>query len=84
MEISMSLKNDSGEFTKTSQVRSVHYDFELELDVISSFINNFMKSAGYFFNKDFVPMISVNEEELAYLEDCLFQYRKSKGEEGNG
>ena len=41
-------------------------------------MNDFMKAAGYVFNKDYILMESLDEEELDYLEDCLAEYRERK------
>lgn len=53
---------------------------ETNLSVLGEFFNDFLKAAGYKFDKDYVPMMSVDEDELWYLEDCLAEYRaKEKG-----
>lgn len=51
---------------------------ETDLSVLGEFFNDFLKAAGYNFDKDYVPMMSVNEDELWYLEDCLAEYRANR------
>lgn len=58
---------------------------ETDLSVLGEFFNDFLKAAGYKFDKDYIPMMSVDEDELWYLEDCLAEYRanQEKKEEVN-
>ena len=51
---------------------------ETNLSVLGEFFNDFLKAAGYKFDKDYVPMMSVDEDELWYLEDCLAEYREKE------
>lgn len=51
---------------------------ETDLSVLGKFFNDFLKVAGYGFDKDYIPMMSVDEDELWYLEDCLAEYRANR------
>ena len=67
------------DFTELTCNKEVYYSFgEDDALVIGEFVNDFMKAAGYVFNKDYILMESLDEEELDYLEDCLAEYRERK------
>lgn len=51
---------------------------ETDLSVLGEFFNDFLRAAGYGFDKDYIPMMSVDEDELCYLEDCLAEYRANR------
>lgn len=71
--------NNYEDFTELICNKEVYYSLgENDTLVIGEFINDFMKAAGYTFNKDYILMNSLDEEELDYLEDCLAEYREKK------
>lgn len=84
LKLSMSLSNSEAgtkDFTSLTDHREVYYSLgETEMSVIGQFINNFMRVAGYNFDKEYIYMESVTEDELDYLDFCLNEYR-SRGEE---
>lgn len=84
LKLSMSLSNSeagANDFTELTDHKEVYYDLgETEMLVIGQFINNFMRAVGYNFNKEYIYMESLTEDELEYLDFCLNEYR-SRGEE---
>ena len=76
-------ENGNEDLTELSCNREVYYSLgEDEIFVIGEFINKFMKAAGYVFNKNYIFLKSLDEDELIFLEDCLNDYRENK-EKGN-
>lgn len=50
-----------------------------ELGTLASFINNFLKSYGFpRYDKDYVFLESVTEDEYDYLLSCLEDYRSNE------
>lgn len=84
LKLKMSLSNTeagTNDFTELTGYKEVYYDLgDSELSVIGQFINNFMRAAGYNFDKEYIYMESITEDELDYLDFCLNEYR-SRGEE---
>ena len=55
----------------------VAYDLgEDELSVIGELLNTFLKQCGYYRENQYILMESLTEEELEYLSDQLYEYRK--------
>lgn len=76
-------ENGNEDLTELSCNREVYYSLgEDEILVIGEFINKFMNAAGYGFNKNYIFLKSLDEDELIFLEDCLNDYRENK-EKGN-
>ena len=72
--------NDGKCATSVHFKRDVYYDLgETPLSVLGEVINSFIHAIGYpSFNKETILMTSLTEEEVAYLLDCLEDYRNSR------
>lgn len=79
LDITMTLRNDGVPFdneTSLSVTRATNYNSELE--VIGEFLCNFLNSAGYLgFKNDYLLLESLTEDELDYLQNVLYEYRKN-------
>ena len=75
---SMEFVNDFG---STYRVERIHGEDSIMFDdyiEVGEMVNELMKLAGFYYNKQMVFMESVDEDEADFLLDCLHEYRRGK------
>ena len=74
----MEFVNDFGSTYKVERIHSeesITFDDYLE---VGEMVNELMKLAGFYYNKQMVFMESVDEDEADFLLECLHEYRRGK------